>query len=359
MRVLALVTDAYGGYGGIAQYNCDLFQALCASPSVEQIVVLPRTGRHESVGAPSTLIQLEPKFGRFAYSLKALETARAMGPFDLVFCGHLFHAPLAGAVAGLFGIPVWVQMHGVDAWERPSLLLRAAIRRTALVTTVSRYTRRRVLSWAELGPDRVRVLPNTVRPIFTPGPRNESVLDKFGLTGAKVILTVSRIDRTDAYKGHERVIEALSAVRLAEPRAVYAVVGDGDRRAHVEAVAEQRGLGRAVHFLGRLSDDDVLALYRSADVFVMPSTKEGFGIVFVEAAATGLPVIAGNRDGSVDALADGAIGRLIDPLSQHELVAALIDGLRGPRFQHLDEVRRFSLANFAKQVDALVLTIAR
>ena len=177
-------------------------------------------------------------------------------------------------------------------------------------------------------PERVRVLPNTVRSTLSPGPRSETTLARFGLSGAKVVLTLSRIDKADAYKGHDRVIEAMAEVRRAEPEALYVVVGDGDGRADLEALAKRQGAGDAVRFLGRLNDDDVLALYRSADAFVMPSMKEGFGIVFVEAAACGLPVIAGNRDGSVDALADGAIGRLVDRLSQDEIAGALIDILR-------------------------------
>jgi phosphatidyl-myo-inositol dimannoside synthase len=359
MRVLALVTDAFGGYGGIAQFNRDLFQALCASRLVRDVVVLPRIGGRDAAGMPKTLMQVEPKFGRLAYSLNALKTARMMGPFDLVYCGHLYHTPLAAALGRVFNLPVWLQTHGVDAWECPSRLVRATIARMALVTTVSRHTRKRLLGWADLSPDRVRVLPNLVRPIFTPGPADEAALAKFDLDGAKVILTVSRISRADAYKGHDRVIEAMTAVREAEPRATYVVVGDGDARAELEALAGRRGLGPSVRFLGRLSDDEVLALYRSADVFAMPSTGEGFGIAFVEAAATGLPVIGGNCDGSVDALADGAIGRLIDPLSHDEIVAALIDGLRGGRPSGLDAVQRFSFPNFAAHVDALVRNFVR
>jgi phosphatidylinositol alpha-1,6-mannosyltransferase len=359
MRVLALVTDAYGGHGGIAQYNRDLFEALSASQVIKDIVVFPRNAEQTNFRPPKKVTQIEPMFGRLSYSWKSMKIARAMGPFDLVFCGHIYQTPLAVAVGRLFGLPVWLQTHGIDAWECSSRLVRAAIARTALVTTVSRYTRRRLLSWTELSPDRVRVLPNTVRPAFTPGPKNEAALVEFGLAGAKIVLTVSRVTKADSYKGHDRVIEAMPAVREIEPKATYVIVGDGDGREELEALAERRGLGQSVRFLDRLNDDDVLALYRSADVFVMPSTEEGFGIAFVEAAACGLPVIGGNRDGSVDALADGAIGRLIDPRSQDEIVAALIDGLQGRLSSSVDAVQRFSVTNFATHVDSLVRNFVR
>ena len=358
LNVLALVTDAFGGYGGIAQYNCDFFSALCDSPLIDRVVALPRIAGEINEPPPLKLRQAEPRLARTAYALSAVATARTEGPFDLVYCGHIFHTTLSVAVQKMFGARMWVQTHGVDAWTPPTPLTRAAVRRADMITTVSRHTRSRLLEWANISPDRVRVLPNTVRPIFTPGPRSEETLAKFRLSGRKVVLSVSRLSCADIYKGHDRVIEAMAAVRRDEPNAVYVIVGDGDARSDLEALGQQRNLGDAIRFIGRVDDADLLALYRSADVFIMPSTKEGFGIVFVEAAATGLPVIAGNVDGSVDALADGAIGRLINPMSIEEIAGSLIDALRERWSGELQAARRFSYRNFADHVDALLQTLA-
>ena len=363
LKILALVTDAFGGYGGIAQYNRDLMQACAASDAVGRVVILPRIGTFEGGLAQLPKISQRPAhFGRASYILAALRLTLAEGPFDVIFCGHLYHTPLAVALARVTGGRLWLQTHGIEAWEKPSALIHGSIDRFDLVTTVSRYTRMRILEWSSLAPHKIRVVPNTVRPMFTPGPRDEALLAKYGLTDRKILLTVSRVDRADAYKGHARVIRALAEVRRAEPAAHYVIVGDGDGRAELEARVAAQGQGDAVTFLGRVSDDEVLALYRSSDVFVMPSTKEGFGIVFVEAAACGLPVIAGNRDGSVDALADGAFGRLIDPRSEAELVAALVETLRQGRAAaeaRADEVtERFCQSHFTLEVDGLLRTIS-
>jgi phosphatidylinositol alpha-1,6-mannosyltransferase len=354
LSILALVTDAHGGYGGIAQYNRDLFRALADSPVVSRILALPRVGQHSREGLPPKLVHAKPRRSRIAYSLSALAALRQQGPFDVIFCGHIYHSPLAAALSRWSGARLWLQAHGVDAWDCRSPLTRFAVARADLVTAVSRFTRRRLLDWAGLPADRVRVLPNTIRPQFAPGPANPATLAKFGLAGARIVLTVSRIDPADAYKGHARVIGAMGAILRAEPRAVYVVVGDGAARPELERRAA--GLGRAVRFLGRLADEDVLDLYRSADLLAMPSTKEGFGIVFVEAAATGLPVIAGDLDGSVDALAEGAIGRLIDPRSVADIAAAVIDALQRRPPPAVEAAQRFAYENFAQHVDALVRT---
>lgn len=142
------------------------------------------------------------------------------------------------------------------------------------------------------------------------------------------------------------------------PDLVYVIAGDGDGRLDLEQQVSNLCLHGFVRFIGRASDEDVLALYNSASAFVMPSTKEGFGIVFAEAAATGLPVIGGNKDGSVDALADGQIGRAIDPARQEQIVTALNDALAGRLGTNPSEVQRFAFSNFAAHVDELVRNFA-
>lgn len=359
MRVLALVTDAFGGYGGIAQYNRDLLTALAQSECVSEIVVLPRIAGGAVDTLPAKVRQLEPRSWRSAYAAQAMGVAQQKEPFDIIFNGHLYHAPLAAVVGRLFRIPVWLQTHGIDAWEAPKRIVGAAVERSTLITTVSRHTKRKMLAWANVDPERVRVLPNTVRWMFTPGDKDDAFLKQLDLVGRPIILTVSRLAKADCYKGHRRMLQILPNVLQHVPTATYVIVGDGDARAELEEDVSRRGLAPAVRFLGRLSDDQVLHLYRSADVFAMPSTKEGFGIVFIEAAATGLPVIGGDRDGSADALADGVIGKMINPDDDEALTNALLVALSGSLKADAGHVQRFAFENFARHVDNLVQTLAR
>jgi phosphatidyl-myo-inositol dimannoside synthase len=352
LRILALVTDAFGGNGGIAQYNRDFLSALARCDRGGDVIVVPRRTA-SSVGTLSIGVrQLRPLESRIAYSLAALWTAITHQPIDLVFCGHLFMTPLAAVIARALRIPLWVQVHGIEAWRELSVLQRRSVESATIVTSVSRYTRRRLLEWVEIDPARVKVLPNTVDPQYGPGPKPAYLLARHAARGKKVLVTVSRLDSSEQYKGHDRVIRALSRVLSQHPDTIYLVVGDGDDRPRLESLAVECGVGKNVQFTGFVSPQELPDYFRLADVFVMPSTGEGFGIVFLQAMATGARVIAGNRDGSRDPLCDGTLGTLVDPENCEELASAILAALDNPAPTG-DRTTRFKPDLFREHLGAL------
>jgi len=355
LRILALVTDGFGGHGGIAQYNRDLMSSIAACDWVSEVIVLARGTATSPSALPSGVRQLGPVKGKARYLFAALRTARAHSPIDVVFCGHLFMAPLAGLVSKLSRAQLWVQVHGFEAWEELSGVYRQSIEDAALITSVSRYSRRQLLKWVSIDPARVKVLPNTVDPSFQSGPKPTYLLDRHRLHGRKVLMTVSRLTKWDRYKGHERVLRILPSILAERPDTVYLIVGDGDDRSRLEGLAAELEVGEKVRFAGSVSPEELPDYYRVGDVFVMPSTGEGFGIVFLEAMASGVQVIGGGRDGSRDALCDGALGTLVDPENGEELAYAVqlalddaaLTGDRTHRFKphlfkgHLDAMHQF------------------
>ncbi len=166
-------------------------------------------------------------------------------------------------------------------------------------------------------------------------------------------MTVSRLASSERYKGQDRVIRILPRLRSEHPDIVYLVVGDGDDRPRLEALALECGVTEQVVFVGRVSQDELPDYFRLADVFVMPSTGEGFGIVFLEAMASGANVIAGNQDGSRDALGDGALGTLVAPDNLDELASAIRSALDKPT-RNGDNSSRFRPRLFAEQVNMLL-----
>ena len=375
LRMLALVTDAYGGHGGIARYNRDFFEALAVNDTIREIQILPRhaeiTNRHSgdrqdggsaargtdagAAGSRNPAVkQLRPTFSKPLYSLRALFLTLQFRP-NVLFCGHLYMTPLAAALSSLLRIPLWVQVHGVEVFEKRGLLIRWALRRARLVTAVSRYTRAKLLEWAGIPVERVRVLPNTLDGRFKPGDREE-LKRRHGYAGIKVLLTVSRLDARQRHKGHDCVLEAIPLLLKRHPNTIYLIAGDGSDRARLESVVTTRGMTAHVKFMGRVSDNQLLELYQMTDVFVMPSTAEGFGIVFLEAAACGCAVVGGNRDGSVDALGEGAIGAAVNPDDTAALVTALQAALERPA-PDAKRVSRFRRDNFERHLHDLLSSI--
>ena len=125
MNALALVTDAFGSSGGIAQYNRDLIAALAEIPGANRIIVVPRLGDGNGAALPPGVRQLKAQGNRLSYSLTALRAAVTLGPFDFVFCGHLHLAPLAALLA--------------------TRSRRAAVAATARLRSVGRHQTRRTL----------------------------------------------------------------------------------------------------------------------------------------------------------------------------------------------------------------------
>src|SRR5262249_37386611 len=156
-----------------------------------------------------------------AYSVAAPWTAFTHKPIDLLFCGHLFMAPLAAVMAKVLSVPLWVQVHGVETWHELSVSQRRSLEMARIVTAVSRDTRHRLLERVGIEPARVRVLPNTVGRQYCSGPKPVYLLKRHAADGKKVLLTVSRLNKWDEYKGHDRVIRTLPQVLSRHPDTLY------------------------------------------------------------------------------------------------------------------------------------------
>jgi glycosyltransferase involved in cell wall biosynthesis len=228
----------------------------------------------------------------------------------LIVVGHLnFAAVLDWLPRGR--TPFWIVAHGIEAWgvERPAL--KRALSRAECVLSVSRYTERRLVEEQALDPSRVALLPGTFDPgLFRPREPSPALMARLGVEpGQPVLLTVARLAGEERHKGYDVVLEALPAIRARIPGVRYVLVGEGVDRGRIEARVRALGLDRCVTLTGSVSDAELPDYYSLCSAFAMPSKREGFGIVYLEALACGRPAIAGDRDGARDALLDGELGR--------------------------------------------------
>jgi glycosyltransferase involved in cell wall biosynthesis len=150
--------------------------------------------------------------------------------------------------------------------------------------------------------------------VFQPRQRSLPLLNRLGLESDQpVLLTVARLAGRERHKGYDVVLEAMPEIRGEVPGVHYLLVGEGDDRPRIERRIRDLGLQRDVTLTGFVSDHELPDYYNLCSLFAMPSKREGFGIVYLEAMACGKPAIAGNRDGARDALMDGELGILVDP----------------------------------------------
>ena len=351
LRILHLGTDSFGGHGGIALYNRELVAALATHPTVEEVVVLPRVAVSEPGRLPDnvTFVAGAAK-GPLAY-LRAVHASRAAG-FDLVICAHINLLPLSRLITRK---PVLI-IYGIDAWK-PSRTLApgSGIQGLSAVVSISRITLDRFAAWSGYaGP--TFVLPNSIRAEqYSMRPKDADLMARFGLAGKRVILTVGRLATTERYKGFDEVLEILPQL----PRdVVYLIAGGGDDAPRLQKKATSLGVTNRVIFTGMFSDSDKAALYSMADVFAMPSRGEGFGFVFLEAMACGVPVVASRMDGGREAVLNGVLGRLVDPSNPAEVRTAVSETLQGGERGVPPGLDSFSFENFERRTHAIIDELA-
>lgn len=296
------------------------------------------------------------------YSMQAVTAALTEHPCEVVST-HLNFGPLARLMKRLTGAPFTLVVHGIDVHPGLSAQRIAALRSADRLIAVSRWTRDQLLALGGIQPDRVTILPNTYdNGRFTVTQRPAHLLERYRIrSDEKIILTVGRLDPGERYKGYDQVLKALPSIRQAFGAIRYMIVGRGADRDRIESLAKELRVDDLVIFTGFVSDAELPDHYRLADVFAMPSTGEGFGIVFLESMGCGTPVLAGNIEGSVDALMDGRLGVLVDPHSTPAVTAGVISLLKreGPAWWYdrpllSSEVSKtFGRAAFCNRVKAL------
>ena len=233
----------------------------------------------------------------------------------ILFLGHPYLAPL-GFIARVLNpsLRYGVMAHGIEVWQLLSPVRRRALRYASLVLAPSRYTAEKIVWLQQVPKNRVTVVPHGIeastRHGSDPHPPNHK---------GPVLLSVARMESGERYKGIEAVMRSLRPVVQQVPDLTYFIVGDGDDRPRMEALARECRLEGSVIFTGRIPDAELWERYANCDIFILPSTGEGFGIVFVEAMSFGKPVIASRMGAAPEVITDGVNGFLVDGQNEESL----------------------------------------
>ncbi|BCL19938.1 glycosyltransferase family 4 protein [Streptomyces tuirus] len=261
-------------------------------------------------------------------------TRRAVGLLREHGCASVWFgaaAPLglmAPALRGAGAERLVATTHGHEAGWAQLPAARQLLRRigdaTDTITYLGEYTRSRIAPALTPGAAaRMAQLPPGVdEKTFHPGSGGDEVRARLGLTDRPVVVCVSRLVRR---KGQDTLIRALPRILAAEPDTVLLIVGGGPYEKDLRRLAHETGVASAVRFTGAVPWSELPAHYGAGDVFAMPCRTrrggldvEGLGIVYLEASATGLPVVAGDSGGAPDAVLDGETGWVVKGGSPEE-----------------------------------------
>jgi phosphatidylinositol alpha-1,6-mannosyltransferase len=347
MNFLFIMSDAYGGRGGMAEFNRELLQAV-RDTTTGRITVLgfsPGSAPTELPPAGIEWIHVD-RTAKVRFAARAMQLS--LRSLDVVVAGHVRLAPVAAAAAaGRRQRRMWTLTHGFEAWSPPSSLRRRSFDTSYVVSAVSEFTRARILTWSRLAPDQIQIVPNTVdEDRFSVAAPHPGTIEKYGLQDRRVLLTVGRLAASQRHKGHDQVIRALPEISRQCPDVLYLIAGEGDDEPRLRSLAAQHGVSALVRFAGWVAAGELPDLFRAADVHVMPSTGDGFGIVYLEAACCGTPSVAA-RDNAGGEVIDRIGGEAVPSADTAALASAVCRLLTAP----VDpaELRARALAQFGRQ----------
>ncbi len=228
--------------------------------------------------------------------------------------------------------------HGIELWNNPGIINRLLLRFVDFFWSVSHFTQSKIQEKYKIPDYQCMVLNNALDPFiqrqeFKPD-RNKIRAKLHIQSNQQVLFMLARIQSSEQYKGYDQVIMAIDAIKDLYPDLIYCMGGkyDDTEKHRIQSLVKKLGLEKRVRLLGYVEDHMISDWYYASDAYVMPSSQEGFGLVFIEAMYYGLPVIAGNRDGSVDALLQGELGQLVDPFNIEEIASAIIRFFSDPEF---------------------------
>jgi phosphatidylinositol alpha-1,6-mannosyltransferase len=225
--------------------------------------------------------------------------------------------------------------HGHEVWWAKIFPFRLAIKRIGKnvdhLTYLGEFTRQAISKplTRKSTTEMVKIAPGIDTAHFIPQPDAMQKRKELGLQDKKIIISVGRLVHR---KGQDNLIQAMPAVLKKIPNAHLLLVGEGPYRKHLEKLVMKSSLEQNVTFAGRIMYDRLPSYLSAADLFAMPSRSrffglevEGLGIVYLEASACGIPVVAGNSGGAPDAVLEGVTGLCVDGTNIEQITAAIVE----------------------------------
>jgi phosphatidyl-myo-inositol dimannoside synthase len=333
-KIMFLALSAFSSMGGIEKFNRAFIKAVAQLQTIMHIKasfagLYDRQGNEDYVPASN----FRAYFGkRMQFVVQSFIQSFST---DHLILGHI-NLAIVGVLFKTFqpGKKLTVICHGIEVFEPVTGIKKKLLQKADHFITVSEFTKSKLIQLQQVSQERIDIFPNTIDPFFQlPADFSKPAYlkERYKIKPEeKIVFTLTRLNSNEGYKGHDKVIIAISQLVKKGVKCKYILAGKADavEQKRTNELIAQYQLEGVVIMTGFIADEEVTDHYLLADVFIMPSKGEGFGIVFLEAMACGLPVIAGNKDGSTDAVKNGELGILVDPDNTNELQQALLHVLK-------------------------------
>lgn len=304
----------------------------------------------EAISAYDSDHQVDPRFispkrshncggSKFNFLIK---TIQIVFKYDRVLLGHINLLPLMFPFKILSpSKKIYLYAYGIDVWNLSNFQKKLIQWVNPTIISISHFTSAKIKEQFQGFTPNIKRITPCLDPFLVVPSDLKKQTGKFNSDKDRfVLLALSRLSAAEKYKGYDRTILALAKIKNSLPNFLYIIAGkaDSEERDRVQEIINKSGLQNNVLLTGFIDDKDISELFLSADLFVMPSQSEGFGITFIEAGLYGLTNIAGNIDGSRDALLDGKLGELINPNDIDAIANALQKVANNP--ENLSEQNR-------------------
>jgi phosphatidylinositol alpha-1,6-mannosyltransferase len=271
-----------------------------------------------------------------------------------IVLGHINLLPIAYAIK--FYLPsrrIILLAHGIEVWRPLTVLQRHFLNKHTEIWAVSEFTRNRLINENRINPNNIKVLPNCLDPFFSVPlsiAKPAILLNRYKIkAGQPLLLTLCRLSVSEHKKGYDLIIKCLPSLLNKYPTLKYILAGPCDviEKQRLEVLIDKLNLHQHITLAGFIPEAELTDHFILADVFIMPSQKEGFGLVLIEAAACGCRVIGGNLDGSAEALLEGKLGGLVDPNSSDQISNAVQSALSNRRTADSLQIQELALNTFS------------
>jgi len=360
-EILFLSLYTFGLTGGIEKVCRVFIQVLEELTSQNQINNFRALSLYDNLPATENYIGFSGN--KYLFSLSVMKN---IIPANVILLSHINLLPFAKLIRIFYPKKrIILFAHGIEVWRPISRWKRKFLNKID-IWAVSRYTASVLRSSHGIAEQNIHILNNALPKSFDfkmEAPNLFNPLEKYGIPAInRILLTVCRLSSFEKYKGYDIVLQALQYLVKFHPRISYLLVGQADvfEQKRVEALIANYNLHDNVVLTGHVSDNELEVLYQSAEIFVMPSQGEGFGLVFIEAAANGCQILASNAAGSADALLDGTLALMVDPHNPEAICNGLGHLLENPLSVESKKVRQelvkanFGFESYVAKVETLL-----